>query len=165
MQIYTSCLESYINGALHGQWIDITKPIDDVFKDIHNMLKASPMPNSQEWAIHDYDGFNDIRLGEYESLEHIQKIAVFIKEHGNLATQLLLELDNDVDAAQSMIENNYLGEYESVVDYAKESIESSGDVPNHLKHYIDYDLMAKDMLNDLFTFETDDGSIHIFSWS
>ena len=43
------------------------------------MLARSPMPGAEEWAIHDYEGFGPLRLGEYEDLGTISQIAhVFV---------------------------------------------------------------------------------------
>src|SRR5690606_28980537 len=110
-------------------------PIKEIYNDIYQMLKAAPFPNCEEWAIHDYDGFGDIKIGEYTSLETLKKIALFIEEHGIVAEKLLSEFNMDVDSAKIAMEDCYLGLYESVGDYARDCTESQGGVPSHLQYY------------------------------
>ena len=81
MKIYVACLESYNNGILHGKWVDATKEVDEIESEITTMLKESSILEAEEWAIHDYDGFGDLHLGEYPSLSSIHKIALFLQEH------------------------------------------------------------------------------------
>tara|TARA_R110002111_G_scaffold103022_1_gene159614 strand:- start:146 stop:649 length:504 start_codon:yes stop_codon:yes gene_type:complete len=167
MEVYIACLESYNNGILHGKWIYITKPLKEIYSEIRQLLKASSFPNCEEWAIHDYDGFGDIRLGEYASLESVQRIASFIEEHGSVAEKLLSEFNMDFDSAKSAMEDFYIGQYESVAEYARDCTESEGSVPSHLQYYIDYELMGKDLLlnGDMYSIETDYDSIHLFSYA
>jgi antirestriction protein len=57
IQIVVACLAAYNNGILHGEWIDLNQPLDDVWRAICTMLNNSPIPNAEELAIHDYEGF------------------------------------------------------------------------------------------------------------
>jgi antirestriction protein len=71
-RIYVSCLSSYTNGFLHGKWIDCNGDSDDIIENIKAMLSISPMAKiqaCQEWAIHGYEGFEGITIGEYESIK------------------------------------------------------------------------------------------------
>ena len=87
--IYIADLAAYNNGILHGVWIDATHELDDIYEAIQTLLVASPEAGSEEWAIHDYDGFAGLGLGEYESLEHVHAIAVFLEDHGDLGAAVL----------------------------------------------------------------------------
>ena len=58
-KIYVADLAAYNNGILHGVWIDACKDIDTIWDDIHKILENSPLAGSEEWAIHDYEGFGD----------------------------------------------------------------------------------------------------------
>ncbi len=68
IRIYVACLASYNNGILFGQWIDATQELDDLYAELRAMLKASPIPDAEEWAIHDYEGFEGLRLSEYTGI-------------------------------------------------------------------------------------------------
>ena len=58
----------------------------------------------------------------------------------------------------------YLGVFDSVADYVQEITEETTEIPDHLRGYIDYESMARDMeLNgDIFTVELE-GDVHIFA--
>ena len=60
-------------------------------------------------------------------------------------------------------DDNYLGKYEGIGDYAREMTKSCTEIPHSIEYYIDYDSMGKDMLlDDLFTLETDYNEVHVF---
>ena len=163
MKIYVACLKSYNNGILHGKWVDATKEVDEIDSEITTMLKELSFRAAEEWAIHDYDGFGDLRLGEYPSLTSIHKIALFLQEHEELGEKLLNYTGCDIDHAQNLIDDNYLGKYEGIGDYAREMTKSCTEIPHSIEYYIDYDSMGKDMLlDDLFTLETDYNEVHVF---
>ncbi|MDT9165744.1 antirestriction protein ArdA, partial [Escherichia coli] len=56
-RIYVACLAAYNNGILHGAWIDAAREPWAIYDDIRRMLRASPITDAEEWAIHDYEGF------------------------------------------------------------------------------------------------------------
>ena len=83
IRIYVACLAAYNNGILHGSWIDATESPDAMMDAIQKMLGCSPIPNAEEWAIHDYEGFDwqaafkeQTMIGKTNALKHIRKYAV-----------------------------------------------------------------------------------------
>ena len=70
-QIYVACLASYNNGCLSGKWITPADTEEKLQAQIDAILKASPEPDAEEWAIHDYDNFPN--LGEYPDNKDIIK--------------------------------------------------------------------------------------------
>ena len=165
IRIYVACLAAYNNGYLHGEWIDATQDMDDIQEQVQAMLKASPIEEeAEEYAIHDYEGYGSYRLGEYEGLERAHEIACFIEEHGELASDLLNQFNDNIDEATRAKEENYCGCYSSIADYAQELTEQSGEIPQHLEFYIDYERMGNDMemSGDIFTIETAHDEVHIF---
>lgn len=162
-EIYVACLAAYNNGILHGRWIPATQGTDGIYQDIHNMLAASPIENAEEWAIHDYSGFGDITLDEYESIESVVNIAEFIVEHGELGTALLSE--HTIDDAQTLLNDCYHGSYDSEVDFAQSIFEECyGDaIPKNLIYYIDHEAFSRDLfMSDYFSMEAQ-GRTHVFS--
>lgn len=71
---------------------------------------------------------------------------------------------SDLEEAKTAAEENYCGCYKSLVDYAQELTEETGDIPQHLEYYIDYECMGRDMeMNgDIITIETGHEEVHIF---
>ena len=166
-QIYVACLASYTAGHLFGQWIDATQEIDAIQEAIAAMLKSSPVPDAEEWAIHDYNDFYEASsiLGEYPDLEKVIKAARFIAEHEQIAAKLIAHW-GDVDEAIETMQERYHGCYKSLEDYAEEYIKESGIIiPESLQYYIDYEKMAWDWTysGDIFTIITSFEEVHVFA--
>ena len=162
--IYVACLAAYNNGHLHGRWIDASLGEEHIWDETHKMLAASPEQDAEEWAIHDYDGFEGAPVSEWQSFETVAKMAEFIEEHGELGGKVIEHYCGDLEDAKTAMEN-YHGEYESLEDYAEQSFSDCGPViPDGLKFYIDYKSMGRDwkLSGDIFTIETAFDEIHIF---
>jgi len=161
--IYVACLAAYNNAILHGAWIDATQDPDAIRQAIKSMLKASPIPDAEEIAIHDYDGFYSLRLSEWEAIDAVHAYATFIAEHGQLGADLIAHMDT-VELAEAVMADGYAGRYERLADFAQELTEDTTKIPENLAYYIDYDRMARDMemSGDIFTIETAHDEVHIF---
>ena len=164
IRIYVADLAAYNNGRLHGVWIDATEEMDDIWAQVNQMLKNSPEGFAEEYAIHDYEGFGGYRVSEYEGLESAHNVAVFIEEHGEIGGELLSHFGDNIEDATKAIEDHYAGEYKSLADYAEELTEQTGDIPEHLAFYIDYERMGRDMelSGDVYTIETGFEEVHVF---
>ena len=164
-RIYAACLAAYNNGCLHGRWIDATQEPDDIQTEISEMLAASPISDAEEWAIHDYEGFEGARLEEYSGIEKAHALALFIVERGELGAKLLEHVGGDLEQAEAAF-GDYAGEHESLADFAREITEETSDIPPTLANYIDYDAIARDLeLNGtVFTVEIGFDEVHVF-WS
>ena len=161
----TFVLASNNAGKLRGAWIDATQEPDEIKAEVHAMLAKSPEPVAEEHAIHDADGFEGVFISEWASFEEVHNIALLIEEHGALGAELLNHWNNDVNEVQRLFEDGYyLGAWDSVATYAQEITEETTEIPDHLKFYVNYQSMARDMeLNgDIFTVELD-GQVHIFA--
>ena len=142
-KIYVACLTSYNNGILHGEWIDVD---ENMSENIQEMLENSTFSDAEEWAIHDYEGFGNIRIGENPNLEKLKEIAELIEQDSDLATMCLEYHDGNIEEAKEMMEN-YRGCYKSLGDWKEEEMIEMGidsQIPESVKGYIDYDRMAKD---------------------
>ncbi|MDX2266075.1 MAG: antirestriction protein ArdA [Hyphomicrobiales bacterium] len=76
-RIYVACLAAYNNGYLHGAWIDADQDAYEIRNEIAAMLARSPIENAEEYAIHDYEGFEGVTIGEYDSVESVAQMGVF----------------------------------------------------------------------------------------
>lgn len=166
IRIYVADLAAYNNGKLHGVWINATDDLDDIWNQVNQMLAESPEGFAEEYAIHDYEGFEGYALSEYEGLEAAHKIACFIEEYPDFGGELLNNFGGDLEEAKAAAEENYCGCYKSLADFAEELTEDTAQIPENLAYYIDYERMGRDMeLNgDVFTIETAFEEVHIF-WS
>ena len=161
-RIYVACLAAYNNGFLHGAWIDASDDLDAIQAQVAKMLASSPIPDAEEYAIHDYEDFGDFSLSEHAGLETAHTIALFLADTGSLGAMLLSHFSGDLNDAQNALEN-YAGVYESVADFAQELTEETTTIPDNLQYYIDYDAMAKEMeLNgDIIALEEGYNRVHI----
>jgi len=163
--IYVACLASYVNGILYGDWLDASQPVEDIQEQIKQLLAKSPMPDAEEFAVHDFEDFGPLSIDEYESIQEIQEKAAFIVEHGELGTELLAYSGNPEDA-KKVLENCYVGEYESELDYAIHLFDECylPDIPKNIQFYIDYDKFCRDIfINDYFSVEVE-GRCHVFMY-
>ncbi|AQQ05396.1 antirestriction protein [Roseibium algicola] len=162
-RIYVACLAAYNNGCLHGQWIRAEQETEDIQAEISEMLKGSPILDAEEWAIHDYEGFEGAEISEYASIKSVAELAAFVCEHGSLGGKLLQHFCGDIEQAEGAFEN-YAGLYSSLADYAQALIEETIEIPERLANYIDYEAIARDMElgGEVFTIELSFEKVHVF---
>ena len=164
IRIYVACLAAYNNGYLHGQWIDATLGEDAIWDQINEVLKTSPMPDAEEWAIHDYEGFEGLNISEYEGIQNVVEKAEFIEEHGRLGAELATYY-GDMETARKALGDDYAGVYKSLAEFAEELTHQTTQIPDSLQYYIDYERMARDLeMGDVLTIELGFEEIHVF-WS
>ena len=166
IRIYVADLAAYNNGKLHGVWINATDDLDDIQEQVNQMLAESPEGFAEEYAIHDYEGFDGYALSEYEGLKTTHEIACFIEEYPDFGGELLNNFGGDLEEAKAAAEENYCGCFKSLADFAEELTEETSQIPENLAYYIDYERMGRDMElgGDVFTIETAFEEVHIF-WS
>ncbi len=164
IKIYVADLAAYNAGFLHGQWIDATQGPEDIQDQIDEMLKKSPIEFSEEYAIHDFEGYEGYRLGEYDGIEKAHRVAAYIEEHGKLGAALLEYYGDDLEEAEKAMTERYAGQYTSLADYAQDLTEETAEIPEHLAGYVDYEKMGRDMdlSGDVLSFEFSHEEVYIF---
>jgi antirestriction protein len=169
-RIYVASLSDYNAGRLYGIWLEADQDPEELHDAITGMLCASPMgKQAEEWAIHDFEGFNGLHLGEWEDLKHVSRVAKGIVEHGiAFAHWTMAAEDEELDK----FEEAYLGHWPSMTDYALDLLDDYGiesaierDVPESLQPYIkvDAEALGRDLElgGDVSTFEGDAG-VYVF---
>ncbi|PRA06568.1 antirestriction protein [Arthrobacter sp. MYb229] len=169
--IYVASLADYVNGYLTGEWIDATQDIDTIREEIQAMLATSKSETPEEYAIHDYEGFGTLRLGEYEDIERIAAIAEGIKEHGEAFACWIDHTGLDPEDWHKF-EDAYLGTYDSIEAYADQmmddlDLEASLDesVPESFRSYvkIDRDALVRDLEYGDIWYMDFDGQVLVFN--
>lgn len=157
-QIYVACLSAYNSGYLHGEWIGANQSVDQIKDEIQEMLNASPMPDAEEYAIHDY---NDMpNMGEWPDLDDVVKAAELVDRHGYEAVNAYVSWHGD-NTDLDNFESAYRGKFDSEEDFAIQHAEDIcllDDVPDTVSMYFDYEVYARDLFVNEFFFE--DG--HVF---
>ena len=171
-RIYVASLSDYNAGQLHGEWIDAAQPVELLEAAVSAMLAASPSPMAEEWAIHDYDDFKGIGLGEFESLEVVSRLAGGLVEHGRAFGAWADHVGSDTEEV-SGFEEAFRGEWPSLEAYAQELLSDLGLedildrlVPDWLSSYVTVDAagFGRDLVlgGDLVVRETTAGTVWIF---
>lgn len=170
-QIYVASLADYNNGRLHGEWLDATRDPADIHADITSMLARSKEPDAEEFAIHDYEQFGICRIHEYDSVEHVSRIAKGIHEHGYAFSAWAEVHESDLDRLDDFHEA-YRGHFDSLKSYAEQIADDLGyydevaKLPDSLQQYIhvDTDAMARDMTTsgEVYVARNPEGGVWIF---
>ncbi|MEW7006752.1 antirestriction protein ArdA [Lentilitoribacter sp. EG35] len=164
IRIYVACLAAYNNGILHGAWIDANQDENAIHDEIAEILKTSPIKDAEEYAIHDYEGFEGVQLSEYSGISEVVELAAFISEHGELGAETIIHF-GDIEAAEMALNDLYHGEYRSLAEFAEQLTEDTTQIPENLRFYIDYEAMARDLeISDVIAIETGFEAVHVF-WS
>lgn len=115
--------------------------------------EGKDVPSAEEWAIHDHEGFNGL-IGEYTSFDDVAQIAealsgddaigfAYLVDHLNMDVSDAIDQADDVTIHQSDAMDLAKDYAESLVDdcYSQE-IES---LPDLIKYNIDYEGIAHDL--------------------
>lgn len=111
-----------------------------------NLVKQ--VPSAEEYAIHDYEGFEPFDVSEYSSIEELVKMAGLLMElddeESKHAISFLAGIYDDLETIQNKIDDVQIF-YGPRGDYAQGVTEDCCDVPSYIAYYIDYDAMGRDM--------------------
>lgn len=145
-RIYVACLASYNSGKLHGVWIDCEgKGADELQDEVSVMLRASPEPSAEEYAIHDHEGFGEL-ISEYTSLSAVAELCALLDEHGE-AFGAYAENVGVEHADAEGFQDAYCGTWDSEEAYAEHLIDEGvlGEIAGALASYIDTARLARDL--------------------
>lgn len=151
MEIYIADLAAYNAGKLVGKWFDLNNYTDaGELKDaVFDWLKARGI---EEYAVHDYDDCpaHD-EFGECPDFDELYMYHELYTKYGNsfAAWFYMFHYSScDCDSWENRYDEAYMGEWESWEDFAQYQIEECdalGEIPDHLKNYINYSAFARDL--------------------
>lgn len=156
-RIYVRCLASYVNGTLHGDWIDCNQCAEYIMADIDQILASSPTLEAEEWAIHDFENWHGIDIDEYENVEKLAMLAELLQIHGPAFAAYYNDESSEVDKTtlSEGFEENYVGEYKSEEDFAYHLWEELGTLDeleklNISESYLDWNAISRDIFIDSY---------------
>lgn len=171
-RIYVASLSDYNAGRLHGTWITLDDDVETTWSQLRAMLAASTESGAEEWAIHDYEGFGPLALGEWENIEQVQTIANGITEHGEAFAHWAALLDRQYwDGQLGRFSDYFQGTWSSVEAFAEQMLDDLGvDTdelgPTWLQPYISVDVaaFARDVMATDYRVSEGKEGVHVFDW-
>lgn len=110
-KVYVACLESYNNGELVGEWVDLTDHDEESFVE-----KVNQIIEGEEWAFHDYD--LPFAISMYESTADLfDKVEAFNRLLEDLPFDLAAEVVSDLG------EQYWVGQVADVVWFGGDSVQ------------------------------------------
>ena len=173
VRLYVACLASYNAGTLHGAWIggaDL-EDLDQLKETIKDLLKASPEPGAEEYAVHDHEGLPDFLRGEYPELsdvvDYCQQLTECSDETEQLAYCKVCENERQVMTKDDALEN-YKGSYDSEADFAEQHYLEHYSIPEGLQpviNHVDWEQVWECEFDcaGWWSHRDDDGNVLIFS--
>ena len=169
-RIYVACLAAYNAGKLHGRWINAAQDAESIHAEIFKMLSQSPEIGAEEWAVHDFEGFGEINLGEWPSIERVSILAQLIQDHGDAFSLWYVNQDGHATSAQDLEERfleQWQGIYESKIAFVDSLLEDTGqlnELPQWARNYFDYESYARDLeLSGDYSFICHQGEIYAYN--
>ena len=143
VRIYLTNLGKYLEGYLVGKWVDV-KPYTDWIEELNN-VGVKDNSDYEEYFITDVDTNVNIEIGEYTSINVLQKIAEQIEKLSDIIDvdtfNAILDCNSDFDEAYEIaIDGNYTY-YDDVDDEY-----DLGNIDDNLKMYLDYEKIGRDYM-------------------
>ncbi len=173
--VYVAVLADYNAGRHHGAWISCAQGEDAVQDAINDLLATSPTAaqegrQAEEWAIHDAEGFDGVRIRETESVADLCALAEAIEEHGPAFAAFYGYAASDVSVADCLeqFQEAYQGTFDTLEAWAEAWAEETGlldEIPQALRYYFDCERYARDceINGDIFSVRTSDGDLAVFT--
>lgn len=144
MKVYIANLGKYNEGELVGAWF--TPPID--IEEVKEVIGLNG--EYEEYAIHDYE--LPFEIGEYESIEEINRLCEMVSELPEYVQAELSELESYFCNMKELCEHAddiiLYSDCENMKEVARYLIEETGllgEVPATLQNYIDYKAYGRDL--------------------
>jgi antirestriction protein len=168
-RIYVASLADYNQGELRGAWLDADQDPDELRAEIAAMLARSPEPVAEDWAIHDYEGFGNFQISEYESLAVVSAVALGIAECGPAFAAYAAAFGTDEQTLRAF-DDIYLGRWPSLDAYAHHMADEFGweaalrQLPADMQPFVqlDYQQVAN-FIDSAMTVVEGGGEIYVFA--
>lgn len=151
-------LGKYNEGELIGEWIDF--PIsDDELEEVLERIGVSSEPDEngsyyEEYFFTDWESefCDDLSLGEFESIDHVNEIVEKIAEYEDMA-EYVLEAFNISDLMENDPSDYILWNACDTAELGERVTEETGileSLPDSLRYYFDFEAYGRDFEIDSF---------------
>lgn len=173
MKIYVACLESYNEGNLVGEWVDLSEVNDaeELKGKIHGIIRG------EEYAIHDYEDCPEELVqsyGEHATLEDLMEAQIYLQECIDNYDSDIVYAAFDVEVISSnydppeewpsKLSERYVMSGESQREIAMERAVDTGEIDpeSPMFGFIDWDHYVSEMRHD-YAFAHAGGKYHLFA--
>lgn len=170
VRFYVMCAESLKRDIDHGIWIDLSLGFEVLRDKIEQMLSRSSFYPKTSWQI---AGCMADLPSEFESraglalprkLNRSLNRFAQLKERSELGLALLCHFEGDVLKAEDTMDNHYMGDYCSEIEFTREIIKREYRPPSNIIDILDYkrfwEIWGK---QEYMVFRLkQDGRLHIF---
>jgi antirestriction protein len=121
-------------------------------------------PSAEEWAIHDYEGFEGWELSEWERFERVSEYAQLIAEHGAAWPAYVGHVGEEY-ATEDDFREAFCGEWRSEEEYAEALVDHLGmlEADSTVAMYFDYEAFAGDLfMGDYWSTYAPGGLVYVF---
>jgi antirestriction protein len=172
-RIYVASLGDLLVGSAHGVWLDAAKEPGELEARIVEMLASSPWATDQ-WAIHEVDGFFSLQLSGFEDIGRVSRLAQGLQAQGEALARWVGYLGTaHLDEALATFEQSYRGHFGSLMAYVEHLSRTDQfvrNVPALPRHMLPRGLQMvaatlPETAAELYIVEGQDGGIHVFDAS
>lgn len=154
-RVYLACLACYNEGTHNGRWEDANDA--DTLVEAIEFIQTNCGHVDNDWAIHDFEGFGPVNIGENPNLVDLAALARNIEEHGEAFAIYVSHVGADWDDV-SGFEDAYCGEWDSERAYAENLADDIGLFSSQscrccgtqtdtstIENYFDWDAWTRDL--------------------
>ena len=159
-RIYIADLAAHNAGIQKGDWVDLDGSEEET-EILVNLIEKGMLGKDNEYAIHDYEGFEDLAPSSISGAIALAKACDDLGDDNPRPVYCEWCEDNGHDPAESVdtFEEAFRGIYADAGDYARETAIDCGDISegSYLFHYIDWERLGREMEigGDISTIEVD----------
>ncbi len=152
-QVYVGTYRKYNEGSIFGEWLQLSdhnsrEEFYNACRELHNDEE------DPEFMFQDYENIPDGLISEswmspklFEVIQELENMSSEIQQafliwcsnnHSNFSDKEITDLITE-------FENDFIGEYDSEEDFARELIENRSDLNDFALQYFDYESYARDL--------------------
>lgn len=165
IKIYYTNLGLYNEGILAGEWVEL--PISD--EELEEVRSRCGFDEThEEYFITDYEtDIDGLRIGEYDSLEYLNRLAEVTEENETTAAALIYfgydtpeEIESHIDDVFYVTTPSGCESEENAVGYYYAEELGALEIPENLKCYFDYEAYGRDIMLEGNFYTAENGDIY-----
>ena len=159
-KIYVGTYAKYASSSIYGKWLDL----EDYATKEEFLTACAELHKDETDPEYMFQDMEDIPEGMASEGHVSDDLFDWMNLEAN-DRELLYVFRENIDRTGTLEQAHdvYHGAYDSAADYALEITGEIGDIPEHLRYYIDYEAMARDWGYNGTSFVRHDGKIWVFN--